>query len=129
MPKYRRKVLIGEVAKRLEKLLYEKAAEFDFKIHTLEIMPDHVHILLEHDPTICVAEVVNRFKGYTVESCAGNFPNCAANCLRFGAKLLCGSIGSVTEAAIRTYIEIKREVSAQTLQTRTFYRHDSRMQT
>ena len=34
-------------------------------IHALEIMPDHVHLFVESDPTRCVAEIVNRMKGYT----------------------------------------------------------------
>lgn len=98
-PKYRRKVLIGEVAKRLEELLYEKAAEFDFKIHTLEIMPDHVHILLEHDPTICVAEVVNRFKGYTSRILRREFPQLRSKLPTLWSRsYYAGSIGSVTES-------------------------------
>ena len=51
-PKYRKPVLGGPVAKRLKELLEEKAAELGATIHTLEIMPDHVHMLVESDPTL-----------------------------------------------------------------------------
>ena len=34
-------------------------------IHTLEIVTDHVHLFVESDPTRCVAELVNRLKGFT----------------------------------------------------------------
>ena len=45
-PKYRRKCLTGDVAKRCEELLREKCAELDCEVSALEIMPDHVHLIL-----------------------------------------------------------------------------------
>jgi putative transposase len=42
-PKYRRKVLVGDVEIRLKELLYEKADEIDVQIAKLEIMPNHIH--------------------------------------------------------------------------------------
>jgi len=41
-PKYRRPVLGGRVAKRLEELLRQKADERGWEVITLEVMPDHV---------------------------------------------------------------------------------------
>ena len=64
-PKYRRPVLTDAVAERLRALLLEKADEFSLTIHTMEIMPDHVHLFLECDPTFSVSEITNRLKGYT----------------------------------------------------------------
>ena len=51
-PKYRRPVLVNAVAKRLRVLLSEKAGELEMTIHALEVMPDHVHVFLESDPTL-----------------------------------------------------------------------------
>jgi REP-associated tyrosine transposase len=51
------------VAARLRALLLEKANEFSLTIHTMEIMPDHVHLFLECDPTFSVSEITNRLKG------------------------------------------------------------------
>ena len=47
-PKYRRKVLVGDIAKRLE-----------------EIMPDHVHMLCEVDPQFGIHRFVKNIKGVT----------------------------------------------------------------
>jgi putative transposase len=41
-PKYRRKVLVDEIADELRSLLYLKAQELNVTIEALEIMPDHV---------------------------------------------------------------------------------------
>jgi putative transposase len=49
-PKYRRKVLIGDVAARLRKLIYQIAAEHQAEVIELEVMSDHVHLLVEVDP-------------------------------------------------------------------------------
>ena len=59
-PKYRRPVLVGAVDRRLKALLQQKTKELNIHIHTLEILPDHVHLFVEADPTRCVAEIVNR---------------------------------------------------------------------
>jgi D-alanyl-D-alanine endopeptidase (penicillin-binding protein 7) len=49
----------------------EKSAELGMTIHALEVMPDHVHLFVESDPTRCVAEIVNRLKGYTSRTING----------------------------------------------------------
>ncbi len=64
-PKYRRKVLIGGIAERLENLIKEKAAMLKTEIIELEIMPDHVHLLIEVDPQFGIHKLVKNIKGYT----------------------------------------------------------------
>ena len=49
-PKYRRKVLTNGVDTRLKELLTEYAANLSVEILEMEIMPDHVRMLLEVDP-------------------------------------------------------------------------------
>ena len=38
-------------------------------------MPDHVHLFVEADPTLCVAEIVNRLKGRTSRILREEFPS------------------------------------------------------
>jgi putative transposase len=64
-PKYRRKVLVVDVEKRLKELLEEKAKEIDVEIKMLEIMPDHVHLFVKTSPTASPHWVVQQLKGYT----------------------------------------------------------------
>jgi putative transposase len=51
-PKYSRIVLVDEVDVRLKSILCEVAEETDSEIIELKIMPDHVHLLVECDPTV-----------------------------------------------------------------------------
>lgn len=62
-PKYRRKVLVEGVDTRLKAILQEVATEFNSEIIEMEVMPDHVHILVEVDPQFGIAKVVRYMKG------------------------------------------------------------------
>ncbi|MBQ7199672.1 MAG: IS200/IS605 family transposase, partial [Selenomonadaceae bacterium] len=45
--KYRRKVLVNGVDTRLKELIIQVCQEIQVDIIEMEIMPDHVHLLLE----------------------------------------------------------------------------------
>ncbi|MBI5326990.1 MAG: IS200/IS605 family transposase [Deltaproteobacteria bacterium] len=64
-PKYRRKVLTGEVADRLKKLIRQIAIDHQSGILELEVMPDHVHLLIEVDPQYGIHRLVKQIKGQT----------------------------------------------------------------
>jgi hypothetical protein len=48
--------LIDALERRPRQLPYQKAKEIKAEIHTLEIMPDHVHMFVEGDPTTTTFE-------------------------------------------------------------------------
>jgi putative transposase len=62
-PKYRRAVLVGRIAKRCEQVLRQVAAKYRAEIIALEIMPDHVHCLVEVDPQFGIHRLVKNLKG------------------------------------------------------------------
>lgn len=64
-PKYRRKVLVGDVETRLKELLIETCTNLKVDIIEMELMPDHVHMLIEVDPQFGVHKVIKRLKGKT----------------------------------------------------------------
>jgi putative transposase len=104
-PKYRRPVLVGEVADRLKALLAEKASELGLTIHALEVMPDHVHLFVEGDPTRCVAEIVNRLKGYTSHVMRKEFPSLRSRLPTLWSRsYYAGSVGHVSAATVERYI-------------------------
>ena len=73
-PKYRRKVLTNGVDTRLKELLTEYAANLSVEILEMEIMPDHVHMLLEVEPQFGIHKAVKSFKGYTSRILRQEFP-------------------------------------------------------
>src|SRR5215471_16103569 len=74
-PKYRRRVLVGDVEQRLKHILYARAQQYGVLIETMEVRPDHVHLFVSSDPPRCVAEIVNRLKGASSRILRGEFPH------------------------------------------------------
>jgi len=62
-PKYRRKVLVDEVATRLRGIIIEQARMQDADVIEMEIMPDHVHLLVEVDPQYGIHRFMKNVKG------------------------------------------------------------------
>jgi putative transposase len=109
-PKYRRKLLVDRLAVRLEELLREKAAELGAEIHALEIMPDHVHLFVETDPTLAPSHIAAQFKGYTSRVLRQEFPYLKSRYPAFWSRsYYIGSVGHVSEATVRRYIEGQKD--------------------
>jgi len=64
-PKYRRSVLANGVDVRLKELIKETCDSLNVEIIKMEIMPDHVHLLMEVDPQFGVHKAVKQIKGYS----------------------------------------------------------------
>lgn len=64
-PKYRRKVLVGEIEARLKELIQETCIDLQSELIELKIMPDHVYPLVEVDPQFGVHKVIKTIKGKT----------------------------------------------------------------
>ncbi len=72
--KYRRKVLTGGVDERLKVILRKVAGERQAEIIELEIMPDHVHLLVCVDPQFGIHRLVRRMKGRSSHLLRQEFP-------------------------------------------------------
>ena len=73
-PKYRRKVLVDGVDERLKEICREVAGELSFEIIEMEVMPDHVHMLVEVDPQFGIHRAVKRMKGRSSRALRDEFP-------------------------------------------------------
>ena len=105
-PKYRKPVLVGDVAARLKALVTEKAGQLDAVIHALEVMPDHVHVFVESDPTCSPSHLAHQFKGFTSHVLRSEFPHLRSRLPTLWSRsYFVASVGSVTDAAVKRYIE------------------------
>ena len=63
IPKYRRKVIYGEIRKHLGGIFHELARQKQCRIVEGHLMPDHVHMCIEIPPKLAVASVIGFIKG------------------------------------------------------------------
>ena len=104
-PKYRRGVLTGAIGARLKTIIEEVTTELDMVVHTLEVMPDRVHLVVEANPVLCVAEIVNRIKGRSSRLLREEFPTLRSRLPTLWSRsYFAGSIGPVLSATIERYI-------------------------
>jgi putative transposase len=103
-PKRRKKVLTGDMAQRLEGLLYEKAYELDCQIIALEIMPDHVYLFISTPPTLSPDQVMFRLKGYTSRILRKEYPQLLKLPSLWTRSYYCGTAGNMSSETIKKYI-------------------------
>jgi putative transposase len=111
-PKYRKSVLLGPVAERLQALLAVKADELHVTLHTLVVMPDHVYMVVESDPGMAPAKLAAQFKGYTSRILRQEFRHLRSQLPSLWSRsYYIGSVGHVSEATVRRYIENQKRRS------------------
>lgn len=105
IPRRRRKVLVGAVADRLEALLREKAAELSVEIEHLAIQPDHLHLFVNAPPSLAVAQIVFRLKGYTSRVLRKEFDHLRKMPSMWTTSYFASTAGKVSAATIERYIQ------------------------
>jgi len=110
-PKYRRPVLTPPYDVRLKEIITEVATEAEMIVHALEVMPDHVHLFVEADPTLAVAEIVNRFKGRSSRLMRSEFPALRSRLpTLWSRRYYAGSVGHVSAKTVEAYIAAQKGV-------------------
>jgi putative transposase len=71
--KYRRSFLVGELAERLQGIIANIAHEYGFRVIVHEVMPDHVHMLIEARPTDAPARIVQILKSISARKMREEF--------------------------------------------------------
>jgi REP-associated tyrosine transposase len=110
-PKYRRKVLVDAVDRRLKELILDKQSDYGYQVVEMNIMPEHVHLLLDVDPRVGVNKVVGRIKGFTSHELREEFPHLKKRLptLWTRSKFI-STVGAVTLESVQKYIENQKNV-------------------
>jgi len=110
-PKYRRPVLVEGVDVRLKSLIVETCSKMNVDIIEMEIMPDHVHLLIEVDPQFGIHRAVKQIKGVSSRVLRQEFswlksriPTLWTNCY------FVSTVGGAPLAVIKKYIENQKTV-------------------
>lgn len=110
-PKYRRSVLVNGVDVRLEELITETCERLKVEIIEMEIMPDHVHLLMEVDPQYGVHKVVKQIKGYSSRILREDFPFLKSRLPSLWTNsYFVSTVGGAPLAVIKQYIQNQKNV-------------------
>lgn len=110
-PKYRRPVLVDGVDERFKQVARGVAAELSFEILEMEVMPDHVHLLLEVDPQLGIHRAVKRIKGRTSHDLRSEFPWLRSRIPTLWTNsYFVSTTGGAPLSAVKRYIEDQKSV-------------------
>ena len=73
-PKYRSKVLVGDVAMLAEAIIRKTCKELDIKIIDMSVSSDHIHLFIQYPPKYSVSFIAKRLKGRTSRILRQEFP-------------------------------------------------------
>ena len=108
IPKYRKKVLIGDVATRTRDILRKIAMEHDLIIISGKVCNNHIHVFLSYRPNQSVSKIVQWLKGISSRVLLQEFPHLRRKFWgrHFWARgYLAVSSGNITDEMIQKYIE------------------------
>jgi putative transposase len=112
-PKYRRKVLTGEIAERLKAIITEVAAETGSEVLSMEVMPDHVHLLADVDPSFGAMKFVRLCKGRSSRLLRQEFPQLKSRLPTLWTNsTFLSTVGGAPLSAVKQYI-VKQYIENQ----------------
>ncbi len=113
-PKYRRKVLYGELRRHLGEVFRRLARQKESEIEAGHMMVDHVHMMISIPPKYSVAQVIGFIKGKSAIHIARHFGERRRNFVgqHFWARGYFVSTVGRDETVIRRYIR-RQEVEDQ----------------
>ena len=108
IPKYRKRVLTGQVAIRTRDILRQIALEHELDIITGKVASDHVHMFISYRPSQDISKIVQWLKGISSRILLSEFAHLRKQFWgrHFWARgYLAVSSGNITDEMIQEYIQ------------------------
>ncbi len=110
-PKYRRRVLVNGVDTRLKEIIIQTVREFQGDLIELEVMPDHVHLLMEVDPQFGIHRLVKQLKGCSSRQLREGYPTLKSRMPTLWTNsYFVSTVGGAPLEDIKQYIENQKHV-------------------
>lgn len=108
-PKYRRKVLVNGIDERLKEILLETIQKWGQEMISVEVMPDHVHLLVSCDPQFGIHRLIKYVKGTSSRYLRQEFPSLKRQLPSLWTNsYYCGTTGGVTLEVVKKYVESQK---------------------
>jgi putative transposase len=105
VPKRRKPVLVQDVAKRLQDIVFGLVSEHGWKLIALEIMPDHVHFFINAPTHESPADIARWVKGRASKLLRDEFPHLKKLPSLWTPTYFVSTTGQVSTEIVRQYIE------------------------
>lgn len=110
-PKYRRNVLTGDIKTDLENIILNNQTSYDYRVIEMEIMSDHVHLLIDINPKIGVFKTVCRIKGLSSKILREKYEALRKRIPTLWTRAeFISTVGAVSLDVVKKYIEDQKEV-------------------
>ena len=110
-PKYRRPVLVPPIDERLKELVRQVCDETQSGLIEMEVMPDHVHLLLDCDPQFGIHRLVRGIKGRSSRVLRQQFQTLRSRLPTLWTNsYFVSSVGGAPLSIIKQYIENQKSV-------------------
>ena len=110
-PKYRRKILKDGIDKRLREIIFDVCRECEAIIIETEIMPDHVHLLVDVDPQFGIHRLVKLIKGRSSRLLRQEFRECRTRLPSLWTNsYFVSTVGGAPLAIVKQYIENQKNI-------------------
>jgi putative transposase len=110
-PKYRRKVLNPPIDGRLKQVLRDALAEAGSDLIEMDVMPDHVHLLVGCDPQFGIHRLVKALKARSSRLLRSEFPQLRSRLPSLWThSYFVSTVGGAPLAVMRQYIEDQKSV-------------------
>ena len=110
-PKYRRRVLVNGVDARLKEIITQTVDELQGDLIELEVMPDHVHLLVEVDPQFGIHRLVKQLKGRSSRLLREEFPTLKSRMPTLWTNsYFVSTVGGAPLEIIKQYIENQKHI-------------------
>ena len=122
IPKYRRKVMYGQLRRELGEVLKKLASQRESYIEEGHLLPDHVHILISIPPKYAVAQVIGYIKGKSAIHIARTYGKRKRNFVgqHFWARGYFVSTVGNDEQVVREYIKAQEREDQRLEQLRMY---------
>ena len=108
-PKYRRKVLVNGVDERFKEICKQVCEQNRIDLIEMEVMPDHVHLLLQVDPQFGIHTAIKRIKGITSRILRDEFPWLKTKLPTLWTNsYFVSTVGGVSLEIVKKYIESQK---------------------
>lgn len=108
--KYRKQILFGSFREDIKQYMFDTCVQYHWYIRRMETDRDHIHILLQYNPTDSVTRIVSLLKQHSTHAAWQKYDSLLRRYYwkehtLWSDGYFAASIGTVSKAVIERYIE------------------------